>query len=124
MADSFFATADLLQVIKDLDTIECGEEARKHFNFASSYRNLNHGMLIDEYTLELILQLQFVHGLPGYVADSSHQVHSAPIPPKSNLSFAVFKILQRRDQMSSSDTTIPICLTSRARPSQSSSMLR
>jgi len=44
-ADSSFATADLLDAIKDLDTIECGVEARKHFNLAPSYRNLNHGML-------------------------------------------------------------------------------
>jgi hypothetical protein len=43
-ADSASATADLLEAIKSLDTIECGEEARKHFNFAPSYRNLNHGM--------------------------------------------------------------------------------
>lgn len=43
-ADSSSATADLLDAIKSLDTIECGEEARKHFNFAPSYRNLNHGM--------------------------------------------------------------------------------
>lgn len=45
MADGTFATADLLDAIKKLDTIECGEEARKYFNFAPSYRNLNHGML-------------------------------------------------------------------------------
>lgn len=45
MADGTFATADLLDAIKNLDTIECGEEARKYFNFAPSYRNLNHGML-------------------------------------------------------------------------------
>ena len=44
MADGSFATADLLDAIKGLDAIECGEEARKHFNFAPSYRNLNHGM--------------------------------------------------------------------------------
>jgi hypothetical protein len=44
MADGSFATADLMDAIKGLDTIECGEEARKHFNFAPSYRNLNHGM--------------------------------------------------------------------------------
>jgi len=44
MAAGSFATADLMDAIKDLDTIECGEEARKHFNFAPSYRNLNHGM--------------------------------------------------------------------------------
>jgi len=43
--DGSFATADLLDAIESLDTIECGEEARKHFNFAPSYRNLNHGML-------------------------------------------------------------------------------
>lgn len=43
-ADSSSATADLLDAIKSLETIECGEEARKHFNFALSYRNLNHGM--------------------------------------------------------------------------------
>jgi hypothetical protein len=41
--DSASATADLLEAIKSLDNIECGEEARKHFNFAPSYRNLNHG---------------------------------------------------------------------------------
>ena len=45
MANNALATADLLDAIKNLDTIECGEEARKHFNFAPSYRNLNHGML-------------------------------------------------------------------------------
>ena len=44
MANNALATADLLDAIKNLDTIECGEEARKHFNFAPSYRNLNHGM--------------------------------------------------------------------------------
>lgn len=44
LADSSFATADLLEVIKGLDDIECGEEARQHFNIAKSYRNLNHGM--------------------------------------------------------------------------------
>ena len=45
MAHGTFATADLLDAIKNLDTIECGEEARKYFNFAPSYRNLNHGAL-------------------------------------------------------------------------------
>jgi hypothetical protein len=44
MADNSFATADLMDAIKGLDTIECGEEARKHFSIAPSYRNLNHGM--------------------------------------------------------------------------------
>ena len=45
MANSSFATADLLDAIKSLDTIECGAEARKHFNIAPSYCNLNHGMV-------------------------------------------------------------------------------
>jgi hypothetical protein len=44
MTNGASSTADPLEVIKGLDTIECGEEARKHFNFAKSYRNLNHGM--------------------------------------------------------------------------------
>jgi hypothetical protein len=44
MADNSFATADLLEAIKGLDSIECGAEARKHFGTAKSYRNFNHGM--------------------------------------------------------------------------------
>lgn len=35
---------DPLEDIKRLGSIECGEEALKHFNFAKGYRNLNHGM--------------------------------------------------------------------------------
>lgn len=35
---------DPLEDIKNLGSIECGEEARKHFNIADGYRNLNHGM--------------------------------------------------------------------------------
>jgi len=30
--------------IKQLDTIQCGVEARQHFTFADGYRNLNHGI--------------------------------------------------------------------------------
>jgi hypothetical protein len=44
MADNSFATADLSEAIKGLDSIECGAEARKHFPTAKSYRNFNHGM--------------------------------------------------------------------------------
>jgi hypothetical protein len=44
MADNSFATADLLEAIKRIDSIECGAEARKHFGTAKSYRNFNHGM--------------------------------------------------------------------------------
>jgi hypothetical protein len=35
---------DPLEDIKRLGSIECGKEARKHFNIAEGYRNLNHGM--------------------------------------------------------------------------------
>lgn len=37
---------DPLEEIKGLESIECGEEARKHFDIAGSYRNLNHGELV------------------------------------------------------------------------------
>jgi len=61
MADGSFATADLMDAIKGLDTIECGEEARKHFNFAPPYRNLNHGM-----------SLQWHRGRPGIITWAVH----------------------------------------------------
>ena len=35
---------DPLEQIKQMDVIECGKEARQHFDFADGYRNLNHGM--------------------------------------------------------------------------------
>lgn len=38
---------DPLEEIKGLGSIECGEEARKHFDIADSYRNLNHGKSMD-----------------------------------------------------------------------------
>lgn len=45
MADLSATTKDLLDAINGIDSIECGEEARKHFNFGKTYRNLNHGTL-------------------------------------------------------------------------------
>ena len=44
MKDISAATKDLVEAIDGIDSIECGEEARKHFNFGKAYRNLNHGM--------------------------------------------------------------------------------
>lgn len=38
---------DPLEEIKGLGSIECGEEARKHFDIAEGYRNLNHGKLME-----------------------------------------------------------------------------
>lgn len=35
--------SDILAEIKQLGSIECGEEAAKHFAFADGYKNLNHG---------------------------------------------------------------------------------
>jgi len=35
---------DPVEEIKQLDAIQCGQEARKQFAFADGYRNLNHGM--------------------------------------------------------------------------------
>jgi hypothetical protein len=113
MVDNSFTTAGLLEAIKGLDSIECGAEARKHFGLAKSYRNFNHGIFDRGH--------QFI---PSYSANPSHQAPSALIPPRSDLFFTGSRISQRNDQMSSSDTTIPNCSTSRARPLQSSSMLR
>lgn len=45
MADISTMTKDLSAAINGIDSIECGEEARKHFNFGKTYRNMNHGML-------------------------------------------------------------------------------
>jgi len=33
------------QTMEDLKTIECGQEAAKHFAFVEGYVNLNHGQL-------------------------------------------------------------------------------
>lgn len=43
MATRPAATNDPLDHIKSLGNIECGKEAKKHFNIAEGYRNLNHG---------------------------------------------------------------------------------
>jgi len=37
-------TNDPIDTIRQLQPIECGEDAAKHFGFAKGYRNLNHGM--------------------------------------------------------------------------------
>ena len=38
------AAKDPLYDIKQLDTIQCGKEARQQFAFDDGYRNLNHGI--------------------------------------------------------------------------------
>jgi hypothetical protein len=71
-----------------------------------------------------VATLRYRRWIPSYFANPSYQARSALIPLRSDLSFAGSRISQRNDQMSSSDTTTPNCLTNRARPLQSSSMLR
>ena len=45
---------DPLEEIQRLGSIECGKEALEHFNIAEGYRNLNHGM-----SLQQIFQTSF-----------------------------------------------------------------
>lgn len=86
-ADSSSATADLLDAIKSLDNIECGEEARKHFNFASSYRNLNHGMFslmhIASKTIDLGLHVLAISQLTSFVRIVRYLSHRSQICPPS-----------------------------------------
>lgn len=41
-----------MAVIRQIEGIECGKEAAKHFAFDKSYRNLNHGELYLPYAVE------------------------------------------------------------------------